>query len=126
MNDELVTVSQAAVLLGVSRQSAYRMIKQGRVPVVETSDGLRVPRSVLADVEVFNPGRPRRSGRPNRSEWTRAMTLRRVREWNDALVSGELTYKGRPSKRRIRAFEREHGWRYEDLVRACERWFGYF
>jgi excisionase family DNA binding protein len=41
----LITKSEAADALGVSRQAVYKAIKQGRLPVVRSSDGRELLRS---------------------------------------------------------------------------------
>ena len=67
MSDErlVVTVSEAAVLLGISRALAYELVRQGRIPSLRLGRRLVVPRRPLVGmiergdvVSVDRGGRP--------------------------------------------------------------------
>jgi excisionase family DNA binding protein len=55
----VITVEEAGRLLGVSRPLAYRLAKEGRIPVLRLSRRLVVPVSalerMLADVKPVRP-----------------------------------------------------------------------
>jgi excisionase family DNA binding protein len=59
--DELLTVTQAAELRGVTRQAINHLIRQGKMPTVEIAGRRFVRRK---DVEGFEPDR---GGRPKES-----------------------------------------------------------
>jgi len=47
---EVLTVSEAAEHLHVSRSTIYRMIKSGRIPALRMQRGVRIPRSGFANL----------------------------------------------------------------------------
>jgi excisionase family DNA binding protein len=116
--NELVRVSTAARRLGVERQTAYRYVRDGKLRS-RVIDG--VTYVFAEDLDGFDVKPPNRNPK---NQWTRAMTMRRMEEWNDAVHNGDfLDGEGRVSPDAIRAFEERVGWKYNELLDACEEVF---
>ncbi len=47
---ELLTIDETSEILGTSRSSAYRMAREGRLPLVRVGRQMRVPRSLLVEL----------------------------------------------------------------------------
>ena len=124
MSRREIAVSEAARRLGVERQTAYRYIRQRRLPAHRVAGKLVVYADDLAKIEV-EPPCTRADAPPEELGWTRAMTMKRLDEWNDAVMRGEFSKKdGSVSTYRITQFEKKHGWTHEALVAAVCRYEG--
>jgi excisionase family DNA binding protein len=58
----VVTVAQAAELLGVSRRRCYELVETGVVPVLRYGRALRVPSARLLDLLGIQPWGDRNGG----------------------------------------------------------------
>lgn len=47
---ETITIEEAAVMLGIGRDSAYRAAKRGEIPTIRIGRRLLVPRAALAEM----------------------------------------------------------------------------
>lgn len=118
----LIRVSEAASIMGMERQSAYRWVKLGKLPVYRIGGHLFVERSVAESLKVPPPGLQPKDN-PRQREWTRAMTIKRLNEWNDAVQDGAFTKAdGSVSEHKIRLFENRNGWTHEELLSAIAEW----
>lgn len=118
---DLITVAAAARELGVERQTAYRYVKEGRLPTVTIAGRQFVDSDVLGSVEVKPKG-----WKPNENdqrEWTPAMTVKRAEDWNDALESGRFAdpKTGKIDDGLIAAYELEVGYTHADILAALAR-----
>jgi excisionase family DNA binding protein len=122
MTSDLISVAEAARIIGVERQVVYRYIKAGKLPATRVAGHILVSR---ADAEAVTPGKKGWAPKhiPDTREWTRAMTLKRLDEWNDAVRGGAFDdpESGKVDAGLVAAWEQEHGWTRADLLAAAER-----
>jgi hypothetical protein len=119
--DDLIRMAEAAKVLGIERETAYRYAADGKFPVVEIAGHKFVRRSDLAGVQVGAHGWAPRKVEDARS-WTPAMTRKRLDEWNAAVESGAFDAEdGGVDKDKIAAWEKSHGWTHTKLARAVKR-----
>jgi len=58
IEDTHVSTSEAAEILGVTRQRVLQLIQQGRLKATKLASVYLIKKSDLADVKVRKPGRP--------------------------------------------------------------------
>jgi excisionase family DNA binding protein len=71
MPETYYTVQEVADLKGWTRQWVAKLIKQGRLEAVRVGREWRIPESALENIKDVPMGRPRKSGRPNKSKSAR-------------------------------------------------------
>jgi excisionase family DNA binding protein len=122
MTSDLISVTEAGRIIGVERQVVYRYIREGKLPAERIAGHTVVRRG---DAERITPGKQGWTPThiPDERAWTRAMTMKRLDEWNDAVNGGAFDdpKSGKVDAGLIAAWEIEHGWTREDLLAAAER-----
>jgi len=114
----LISVDEAARRLGVTRQTAYRYCRQGKLPFVWVAGKQAVDERDLAKVVVQPQGFLKAGADPAQHMWTRAMTAKRLDEWNRLVQDGQL----RPETQA--EWEEVLGFTHAELCVATDWYYG--